>query len=287
MFSQYKTALLIETGVILVVWTIICLLIFGGSNTKEIEGIKVKKKSVFSSMSKSQIITMVLAVVATTYLLSSIHEKTYTTVILFITISAVAPYVVINNMHRIEAEKLFNEIVVTCQSIALLLRQTGAPYEALVSAANNITNQDLRNDVNSIAQSLYKPKEVALELMDVLEKKYPYTVIKSLNIIIIYMFYESSKFQSELLELYEDDVHELQKAIKKNQTKRTTLRIQYIGINVGCLLTYSFFLSSIKGSLGSGLDTGWFSVMNTSFLTLMVISLYLLDSMFCKRLTTE
>lgn len=283
--DRYQLIFIAEAVCLFLIFFLILCIVFSGKKTNKT---KIKRnKSAYSMLSKAELITALLTSLAVTFLLSRIHSSLITSSIIMVLLVILAPYFIINNLKRKAAEDLFANVVTYCQNTALLLKQSHNAYHSLQTATEDVANKTLKEDLIVVVEAFKNTRKEARAILDEFEKKYPYSIVKSLNIILIYMEYDNAHINDDLLDIYSDDVQELQRAMKQNMSVRKVLRMQYIGISVGCVAVYWFFLSAIKGNIQNIVDTTEFAVVNLAFIVVSILLLYIIDAYFDSHIAKE
>jgi len=170
--------------------------------------------------------------------------------------------------------------------MALLLKQTGNVYGSLNKVIDDVNSQ-LAEDIRIIINSLEASKMETEDILNEFSHKYPYTVIKNLNAILIHMHYENDQINDAVLNTFYDDTETLNKDVKENSIKRRSLRLQYILITVGCLLSYWFLLNQLQGIFTSNMMNDSFKLINSVYLFLTLIILLIVDNYFNSNITKE
>lgn len=283
--GKYQLMFIGEAIGLFFLFFLILSVVYGGSKNKER---KIKRNnSAYSKLSRAELITALITSLAVALVLSKIYKSIVTSSVVFILLIILAPYFIINNMKRKAAEDLFANVVTYCQNTALILKQTHNAYISLKTATEDVANGVLKSDLEAVVESFQGTRIEARKVLDEFEAKYPYSIVKSLNVILIYMEYDNSHINDDLLDIYSDDVQELQTAMKQNIAVRKVLRMQYIGISVGCVAVYWVFLMSIKSNIEDIVNTTEFAVINLVFIIVSILMLYFIDNYFDTHITKE
>jgi len=233
-----------------------------------------------------QVVLVLLTSLASTYLLSMITSSLMTNTIIFLLFMCLIPYVMLNERKRLTKEECFDDVVLYCQNTSMLLKQNHNVYQSLTSVKNDLSTP-LRKDVEQLLVSLDDSQSSSLDQMRQMEIKYPYSCINNLNILLLTVQFEHSNIDDSLLFNYQQELDELQKDIRDNKQKRKTLRLQYIGITVGCLISYWFFLTQMGHALGNPYDDSFYNLLNFIYILLNMILLFGVDTYFNSSITKE
>lgn len=252
-------------------------------NVKEKKKIQIRFHSSYSLKSW---LLMIMASFALTMLLSQITFSHVTNVMLFLSFVTLFPAVISSEMKRREQEELFSEVILYCQNTAVLLKQNHNVYSTVQKISDDV-NEPLRSDLKILTASLEEGKEQCEKVMRTLEKKYPYSCVQNLDVILLYMFFENSNIPTSLLETYQDDIEKLEQDVKDNRSKRKTLRMQYILITVGSLLSYWLMLHQIQLSFRENLESLAFKQFNALYIFTTLLCLFAVDRYFNSNITKE
>ena len=240
-----------------------------------------------NSDSKTALIFSVVYIMVILFLLIKI--VTITDKLNYLILSCIVltiPYLISTNKKRKQKEMMFTDIIIYCHNMALLLKQTGNVHISLnkvVDDVNDRLSEDIRIIINSLEASKTETENILMEF----SCKYPYTVIKNLNAILIHMHYENDQINEAVLNTFYDDTETLNKDVKENGIKRKSLRLQYILITVGCLLSYWFLLNQLEGVFTSTMMNDSFKIINSIYLFLTLFILFIVDSYFNSNITRE
>lgn len=283
--GKYQMIFIGEALALFILFFIILAIVYSGGKKS---GRKIKRNnSAYSKLSRVELLTALFTSLAVALLLSRIYKSIVTTSIVFVLLIILAPYFIINNMKRKAAEDLFANVVTYCQNCSLILKQTHNAYSSLRMATDDVANKVLKQDLEVIIDAFQGTRKEARKVLDEFEAKYPYSIVKSLNVILVYMEYDNSHINDDLLDIYSDDVQELQTAMKQNIAVRKVLRIQYVGISIGCVVVYWVFLLSIKANIQSVVNTTEFTIINLVFIIVSILMLYFIDNYFDTHITKE
>lgn len=227
-----------------------------------------------------------ISALSLTYLISSLTFSNKTDIVVFLSLMGMIPYVVNGELTRRKQETIFNDVILYCHNMAMLLKQNHNVYSSLQKVVDDI-NDPLKSDIEKLMVSFDKSKNDSLEMMNYLEDKYQYSCLKDLNIILTYMFYENSLVSDELLDNFQDDIERLNQDVKDNESKRKTLRLQYILITIGSLLSYWFLLKEVKNTFEKTITSDSFNRINTLFIFLTLFCLFIVDRFFNSNMTKE
>lgn len=247
---------------------------------------KIKKKSIYTTFDLKTLVSMIAASAGVTYLLSKVAATGITTFVLFITIIAIAPYMFINNANRKRNEAILNDIILYCQNVTLLLKQTGKVYHSIETVVNDL-NTEFKNDIMVLLENFQYSEQIVRETMEDIEKKYPYTCLMQLHIIMLYMNYESERISPALIDTFQDDVSLLDEDIRNNMSVRKAMRIQYFGITAGSILIYYAFCSQLKSMMEGVFTSGSYQVINLVYLFLNIIAVFFIDRYFNAHTSVE
>lgn len=247
---------------------------------------KIKKKSIYTTFDLKTLVSMIAASAGVTYLLSKVAATGITTFVLFITIIAIAPYMFINNANRKRNEAILNDIILYCQNVTLLLKQTGKVYHSIETVVNDL-NTEFKDDIMVLLENFQYSEQIVRETMEDIEKKYPYTCLMQLHIIMLYMNYESERISPALIDTFQDDVSLLDEDIRNNMSVRKAMRIQYFGITAGSILIYYAFCSQLKSMMEGVFTSGSYQVINLVYLFLNIIAVFFIDRYFNAHTSVE
>lgn len=247
---------------------------------------KIKKKSIYTTFDLKTLVSMIAASAGVTYLLSKVAATGITTFVLFITIITIAPYMFINNANRKRNEAILNDIILYCQNVTLLLKQTGKVYHSIETVVNDL-NTEFKDDIMVLLENFQYSEQIVRETMEDIEKKYPYTCLMQLHIIMLYMNYESERISPALIDTFQDDVSLLDEDIRNNMSVRKAMRIQYFGITAGSILIYYAFCSQLKSMMEGVFTSGSYQVINLVYLFLNIIAVFFIDRYFNAHTSVE
>lgn len=247
---------------------------------------KVKKKNIYTTFETKTAIAMIVASVGLTVLLSRFTSSYITLGALLYTFMSIAPYVLINNANRIQQEKILEDIILYCQNCSLLLKQTNNVYQSLTTVKDDL-HTELAKDLQILIDNFQEGEKAVREIMDQIEQKYPYTCLKQLHIIILYMNYENSRISPALIDTFQDDVAILEEDIRNNATTRKSMRIQYIGITLASIFIYFMFCSQIRVNMESIFQSMSFQIIQTLYLFANVVCLFMVDRYFNMHISVE
>lgn len=285
--SKINTILSISCILIFVITLILLNLAYGTGKRRRLHKVK-KRQSLYRTLDLKMVVYLLLAAGAATCVINTISYSTITTSIVFVCLVAMAPYILANNAKRIHQEDVFQDVILYCQNMGMLLKQYHNVYMALSKVKDDL-NTELAKDVESlmILMNRGENRAVIQEAMQDIEENYQYTCLKNLHLIMLHMQYENAKIEDDLIDTYQDDVAALANDVRINKSTRKTMRIQYIGISIGCILIYKFFLDSMKDTLVTQMNTFSFNVINSIFIFAVIISLFYIDRYFNAHITKE
>ena len=280
--NKYFGVLLAEAGMVFML--VFAVLYFTLKPTEE--GHIRKRRGLYSSFSVKTIIYIFIAAGATAYLVSEFSYSGFTTALVFVAILGLAPLLLNNEKKRIQQEDLFAEIVLYCQNMGMLLKQTHNVYSSLQSVSKDLSTS-LKEDVEGLLSSLEEGKDAAIKEMATLEGNYPYSCIRNLDVIILHMFFETVNVDDSLLVTYQDDVTRLERDVRANKAKRKSLRYSYIIITAGSVLAYWFFVRNLSETFASSFDNSFYRVINTIYVFATMLSFFFVDRYFNLNTTKE
>ncbi len=229
---------------------------------------------------------IVVAALALTYLLSSLTFSVISDAMIFACLLVFLPYALMNHRKRVETEKQFQEIIIYCHNMAMLLKQDRQVYTALQRCLQDVEGV-FQKDLQVLLEALEEGKEECREIMKDIEKKYDYSCLKNLHVIMLTMFYENSSIDEALLDSFGDDIEALDREVSLNRTRRKTLRMQYFLITAGSLFSFWFLLNQIRESFSEELDSPGFILVNTAYLFSTLLALFVVDTYFNRNITKE
>lgn len=257
--------------------------VFSPKKTIVIKTKSITKSSIWKSFDIKTIIAIVLASAGITWFLSSISGGIISKFVIFITITSFAPYFLINNANRIKHERIFKDIMIYCSNTAILLKQNYTVPEALGTVAKDL-GPELGNDVEALKESFRGDKygNNVKKVMDLMEKKYPYSCINNLNIILLIRHYDASKdtMPDALYDTYQDDIAMLEQDINENKQKRNSMRLMYFGLTIGGFLMYMYFYNDMSARLGDIYNTPGFRLGNLIYTFVSLVILFMVDRYF-------
>lgn len=270
--------------VLLVVIILILSFVYGNNvNTKA----NIKKRNIFNAFDVKSALTIVLAALGGTLLLSKISYNMYTNIGVFFCILLMLPSVISSEYRRIRQENVFNDVIKYCSNTSMLLKQGYTPYDALSKVRNDLKTT-LKTDVESLLIAMQEGKEQTKVVMKSIEENYPFSCMQNLDIIISYLYFENPNLSdTNVISMYQDDVSKLTTAVRLNKSKRESLRIQYILISIICFGSYLFFIKQIGGQLNANLNDDIYKTMNTLFVFGMLVSLFGVNRYFTANGTKE
>ena len=251
--------------------------------------IKDRKRKTYP---KKTILYMLLATTGITVFISSFAFSTVTTSLFFVCAVSLIPSVIDSETTRIRDEEIFDDVTLYCHNTAMLLKNTHQVFDSINEVKKDL-HTVLKEDVEALLLAMQEGKEETKEIMEQMEKNYKYSCIKQLNIIILFMFYENTNINDELLENYQNELDQLQLTIRLNKEERKTLRYQYIFLSIGSLVIYWFFLMQM-GATYKGINDltvyytdKFFIFLNAAFIFLDIGCLYAANRFFTTHGTTE
>ena len=248
---------------------------------------KIKKRSDYLKYTPRTVLYLILASIGITYLVNAISASSITTIVVFIAAIMLLPYVYESNMKRKHMEDIFQDVILYCSTMGMLLKQTKNVYASLLRVKDDLRTH-FADDIQKLIEVMDEgSREKTYEAMKQIEKNYPYTCIVNLDLIMLHMAYENANMDPNLFDTYQDDVSDLEKDIKRNKLKRLTLRIQYVGISVGCLFLYWWFMQQLIPVYPEGFSSSTFKVLNLMFISGTLIVLFIVDRYFNANISKE
>lgn len=197
----------------------------------------------------------------------------------------VMPYIFYASSRRIYKERIFRNIILYCHNMSMILNQSKNVQHALTAVVDDL-DEPLKSDIRIIISSLSLSKNEMEEILNVFANKYQYSIIKHLNVIIMYMQYENDNLDVSLLNTFYQDINELSKEVNENMLKRKTLRIQYFMISIGSLAAYWFMYQQLKNVLNiTYLDNLTF--VNSLYILVTILVVIIIDNYFNNNMTKE
>ncbi|MEA5027141.1 MAG: hypothetical protein VB012_05760 [Erysipelotrichaceae bacterium] len=207
-------------------------------------------------------------------------------VLFFFLFLILIPQIIRNNIIRKEQERLFRDIILYCHNMAMLLKQNQNVHSALTTVVNDL-NPVLQKDIMILIDGLDKKQEHLEHRLELMARKYPYSIIRNLNSIMIHMHYEDNHINEEILNTFYADTDQLNKDIKANRIKRQSLRLQYILITIGSILSYLFLYSQLKQIFRETFQTETLQILNFIYIICTVLSTVYVDNYFNHHLSKE
>lgn len=279
----YEYSILINF-LLLVIIIVILSLIY--SNKVESNS-NIKKRNIFKAFDVKSALTIVLAALGGTLLISLISSNVNTNIGVFFCILLMIPSVITSEYKRIRQENVFNDVIKYCSNTSMLLKQEYTPYDALLKVRHDLKTS-LKTDVESLLTAMQEGKEQTSMVMKILENNYPYSCVRNLNIIINYLYFENPNLSNtNVITIYQDTLSKLVTAVRINKSKRSSLRIQYILISLICFGSYLFFIKQIGGQLNANYNDDIYVLLNNLFIFGMLISLFAVNRYFTANGTKE
>lgn len=248
---------------------------------------RVKKRNIYSTFNIKTIVYILLAALGITIFMSAFSESKVTDMVVFVCLVLMLPFVVESNNKRIETEAVFNDVILYCSSMGMLLKQSRHVHDSLYKVKDDLQTS-LADDVENLMLIIDTHDEQRVkEAMKTMETNYPFTCMKNLDLIIYHMEFSDANLDGALFDTYQDDVGELEKDVRQNKSARTALRFQYIFISLGSLLMYWWFLNGLRDSFAAGFETTAYKIINMVFIVLILIALFLVDRYFNANTTKE
>lgn len=281
--DKYRNVLIIQAVLIFVAVSVILFVIY--SEKKQKKKI-VKRRNIYSNFPLRSLVTIFAASLGVTLFLNSVENNTITSVMVFSLLMFLLPYALLNNQERLLREAIFDDVILYCQNMAMLLKQSHNAYSSLKKVQEDLQTS-LADDVAALIAALDNGREATIESMAIIEKNYPYTCIQNLDVIILHMQFEHANINDSLIMLLQEDIDALEKDVRDNKIKRRILRIQYIFITAACFITYWFFIKQIRPSFADGFEKEIFKVGNAVYILSTLVSLFFVDRYFNSTTTKE
>lgn len=264
----------------------IMLWVFGTKITlpkKQINTAIEKMKQKHYDLKKSSHI-IIVALVFSLFTHTLVHDLLISLVFYLVGL-IVMPYIFYASSRRIYKERIFRNIILYCHNMSMILNQSKNVQHALTAVVDDL-DEPLKSDISIIISSLSSSKNEMEEILNVFANKYQYSIIKHLNVIIMYMQYENDNLDVSLLNTFYQDINELSKEVNENMLKRKTLRIQYFMISIGSLAAYWFMYQQLKNVLNiTYLDNLTF--VNSLYILVTILVVIIIDNYFNNNMTKE
>lgn len=247
----------------------------------------IQKRDLNRGFTPKTIFFMIFAAAGATLLLSSITFSNTSTLLVFFCILLMIPSVIESEIEKIRKEDMMDDVILYCQNVAMLIKTSHNCFDSISAVINDLKTNELKDDVASLLKAMQTSKEKTKEVMTVMEHNYNYTILKKLNIIIMFMFYEDSEINDSTIENYQAEIEKLQKDTADNKQKRNILRIEYIFISVGCIVTYWFFLKNSGIDPKTYTDNTVFLICNNLFIYFVIFCLFWANRKFTNMTTVE
>ena len=280
---NFEIITIIQAILILIFICAVLLLVFTDNKKKKT---KVKKRNIYKTFPLKSLIVICLASFGVSLFINSISSDPLTSAMVFVLLVSLIPYSLLNAKERIKREELFDEVILYCTNTAMLLKQTHNVYASLSKVKEDLSTS-LKEDVSDLLYCLDNDKEKVRESMEMIEHNYPYSCIKNLDVIIMYMQFEQANINDKLLINYQQDLDLLEKDVKDNKSKRKALRIQYIMITVISVVAYWFFVNQLKSTFASGFESEFYKMAHSIYILLTLVSLFFVDRYFNSTTTKE
>lgn len=264
----------------------IMLWVFGTKITlpkKQINTAVEKMKQKHYDLKKASYI-IIVALVFSLFTHTLVHDLLISLVFYLVGL-IVMPYIFYASSRRIYKERIFRNIILYCHNMSMILNQSKNVQHALTAVVDDL-DEPLKSDISIIISSLSLSKNEMEEILNVFANKYQYSIIKHLNVIIMYMQYENDNLDVSLLNTFYQDINELSKEVNENMLKRKTLRIQYFMISIGSLAAYWFMYQQLKNVLNiTYLDNLTF--VNSLYILVTILVVIIIDNYFNNNMTKE
>jgi Ca2+/Na+ antiporter len=267
--------------------TISCLWLFEAK-----VNIKLQKKSVLvKAISqknydlKKVLIIISLAVIGAIFT-HTLTKEVWISLLFYLILLVLLSYLFYANHRRRQHEEVFRNIILYCHNMSMLLSETRNVHHALSIVVNDI-DVPLKNDVMILIDSLTTSRLEMEEVLNAFSKKYAYSIIDHLNVIITHMHYENDKIDQEVLVTFYDDINQLNKELYENMLKRKTLRFQYFMISIGSVLAYWFLYQQLTDVFTSYGSKSNMTMINSIYLILTLVVMIIVDNYFNSNITKE
>lgn len=219
-------------------------------------------------------------------IVSWLNPKNELNVLTYFLILFLLPYALLSNRQRKFNEQLFYDVILYTSSVAASLKTQGNVYVALNRSSQEL-GEPLRQDVFELIDSLADDKVSTQKVLDKMAIRYPYTIIRQLNILIIQMHYESNISDTKIIKAFQDDIEQLNRDVKQNQAQRKVLRMQYLALTGGCMVSLWLLIRQLEQSLNLSVAQGWLSNISLFFYLICLVLLFFVDQYFNTHMTRE
>lgn len=234
---------------------------------------------------KKALIIITLSIVGAIFT-STLIKDVWISLLFYLILLVLLPYLFYADHKRRQHEEVFRNIILYCHNMSMLLSETRNVHHALTTVVNDI-DVPLKNDVLILIDSLTTSRLEMEEVLNAFSKKYDYSIINHLNVIITHMHYENDKLDQEVLVTFYDDINQLNKELYENMLKRKTLRFQYFMISLGSVLAYWFLYQQLTDVFSSYGSTSNMTMINTIYLILTLVVMVIVDNYFNSNITKE
>jgi len=218
------------------------------------------------------------------YIISKLNPNNIGNTFVYLLCFVLIPFVYGNNKSAKIQQECFEEIILFCQSMSVNLKDTQNVALSL-EKSKNVASSYLSDDIDKISESLSEEQEVSKKVMDEFVNKYKYSILSQLTMIMLSIHYENSENYESILDVFQQDTEQLLKDIKENQQKRKALRIQYIGLSIGCMLALWLFVRQLRSSINN-IQASLSNVVLIYYLLTLVI-LFIVDTYFSTHISKE
>lgn len=243
-----------------------------------------KEKRISSKFQIKNYLQMILASILVALAITFLNPNNWGNIVIYFVVLFMMPYVYLSNQKRKQDEHLFSELILLCNNMATLLKQNHNAYLSLSIAQKDVTN-DLKNDVDELLKVLQEDKKESAIVYEQFAQKYNYTIIKQLNVLILQIHYENNTNIDKVIDLFQDDVERLMLDVKENQVKRKMLRIQYIGLSIGCVCGEWYLVNNLQQSIKGA--ASFYGTMSIVYIIAVLICLFFVDQYFNNHITKE
>lgn len=280
--NQYEGILRAEAAVLFII-LFFFLYFIESKGTKSKIG---ERGKLFGVYSYPVLFYILLAAGGITYVAGEISKSALSASLVFVAVLGLCPLYLANTSKRLHQEQIFSDVTLYCQNMGMMLKQTHSVYSSMERVSRDLETE-LREDVKGLLKAFEGDQKTVRDTMKTMEKNYPYSCIRNLDAILLHMFYENAQVDDSLLVTYQEDVTALEQDVRKNKMKRRTLRISYIIITIGSILTYWAFLNSLRDSFGDVFDSVVYRGVNLAYLFATLFSFFAVDRYFNINTTKE
>ena len=279
---DFDLMMLIQAILIFITTAVILLVIYSEKKPKK----RIKRRNIYQNFPPQTIASIVAASFGVAVFLNSASESVITSTMVFALMVFLLPYSLLNNQDRLYREAIFDDVIIYCQNMSMLLKRSHNAYDSLKKVRQDLKTS-LADDIGSLVDALDEGREATSECMKIMEKNYSYSCITNLNVIILHMQFEHANIDDALIINFQEEIETLDTDVKNNKAKRKALRLQYIFITAICLVTYWFFIEQIRPSFASGFEKDIFKIGNAIYILSTLVCLFFVDRYFNSTTTKE